>query len=310
MTDLFRNSSPGALTLQQSIEQEKKRRDERRRQIRQARELAAQGRGNDTEVAHVALGEIVLPKVLQTSNVLNAIRQAAQDANIPFDQLRIGSASNSINPETGMPEFGLLSGIGDWFSKTFGSKSAMADEASPTAPPKPYDYDGPEIEEITVTTPREQGLVQLPQDLPNSGFYSYGTPDNGAGQYGLPAAMEVIGAAGRAWQTSGAAPFGVGNMSLSDGSPFKPHSTKPPADHMKGVGIDLRPVRRDGRQEGVMWNSPDYDREATQKLVDTLHATGGVDNIFFNDPEIKGVSPSKGHDNHLHIRVNPLWKRF
>lgn len=105
MTNLFRNSSPGALALQQSVEQAKKHLVERGLKMRKARELAAQGRGGDTEVAHVAIGEIVLPKVLQTANVLSAIRQAAHDANISFDRLRIGSTSNSINPETGMPEF-------------------------------------------------------------------------------------------------------------------------------------------------------------------------------------------------------------
>lgn len=62
MTNLFRNSSPGALALQQSVEQAKKHLVERGLKMRKARELAAQGRGNDTEVAHVALGEIVLPR--------------------------------------------------------------------------------------------------------------------------------------------------------------------------------------------------------------------------------------------------------
>jgi hypothetical protein len=43
MTNLFRNTSPGALTMAQAIELEKKRLAERRRQKRQAEELAAQG---------------------------------------------------------------------------------------------------------------------------------------------------------------------------------------------------------------------------------------------------------------------------
>lgn len=71
----------------------------------QARIVALQGRGGDTEIVHVALGEIVLPKTLQTPVVLGALRQAAGAANIPFDQLRIGSPLNRINPETGKAEF-------------------------------------------------------------------------------------------------------------------------------------------------------------------------------------------------------------
>jgi len=105
MTNLFRNSSPGALTREQAVALEKKRLAERSRQKRQAAELAAQGRGGDTEIAHVTLGEIILPEVLHTPAVLNAIRQAAMDANIPLEQLRVGSDFNSINPQTGQPEF-------------------------------------------------------------------------------------------------------------------------------------------------------------------------------------------------------------
>ncbi|TAL04469.1 MAG: hypothetical protein EPO08_01270 [Rhodospirillaceae bacterium] len=133
------------------------------------------------------------------------------------------------------------------------------------------DADGIPIEGITVTTPREHGLVQLPQNLPNSGFYNYGTPGNGAAQYGLPATMGFLGAAGTQWNAERNVPFGVGNMSLSDGSPYDNHGP----DHMNGTGIDIRPIRNDGKQAGVSYKDPAYDRAATQQLVDTLHATGG-----------------------------------
>jgi hypothetical protein len=66
MSQLFRNSGPGALTCEQAVVLEKKRSAERMRQARQARELAAQGRNGDTEVAHVARGENVVPRQLQT----------------------------------------------------------------------------------------------------------------------------------------------------------------------------------------------------------------------------------------------------
>ncbi len=105
----FTNKSPGALTMEQAIARHKKSIAEYRRQARHARELAAQGRGGDTEIAHVTPGEIVLPKALQTPTVLGAIHQAAMDAGIPVDQLRVGSTLNSINPQTGQPEFFDLS---------------------------------------------------------------------------------------------------------------------------------------------------------------------------------------------------------
>lgn len=111
MTERFTNNSPGALTMEQAIERHKKSIAEYKRQLRQARELAAQGRGSDTEIAHVTPGEIVLPEALQTPAVLTAIRQAAMDAEIPLEQLRVGSTQNSINPRTGQPEFAIMGGM-------------------------------------------------------------------------------------------------------------------------------------------------------------------------------------------------------
>jgi hypothetical protein len=96
-------------------------------------------------------------------------------------------------------------------------------------------------------------------------------------------------------------------MSLADGSAYDKH--KPAGDHTTGTGIDIRPIRKDGRDLPITYEQPGYDREATQQLVDTLLATGGVKRIFFNDPQIKGVSPWKGHDNHLHVSVDPHWVR-
>jgi hypothetical protein len=147
-------------------------------------------------------------------------------------------------------------------------------------------------------------LLQLPRNPPNAGYYNYGRTD---AQYGLPSTDALVGAAGSQWNATGAKPFGVGNMALSNGAPYEPHSAT--GDHPLGRGVDIRPIRKDGQQAGVSWQSPSYDREATQKLVDTLLSTGGVDRIFFNDPNIKGVSPQSGHDNHLHVRVNPSWVR-
>jgi hypothetical protein len=79
--------------------------------------LAQEGRGSDTEIAHVAEGEVVLPAALQTPAV---ILEAAAAAGVPLGRLRVGHARNSINPTTGAPEFGL----GDWFSDVFRTTSS------------------------------------------------------------------------------------------------------------------------------------------------------------------------------------------
>jgi hypothetical protein len=134
MSNLFRNSNPGALTREQAVELEVKRLAERRRQKRHAEELAAQGRGEDTEIAHLAPGEFVVPEALQTPEFMAALRHAAADRGISLEMLRVGSTGNQINPNTGTPEFGLLSGFGDWFSRTFGAGTANAAPASTSAP--------------------------------------------------------------------------------------------------------------------------------------------------------------------------------
>jgi muramidase (phage lysozyme) len=131
----FTNKSPGALTMEQAIARHKKSIEEYKRQLRQARQLAAQGRGGDTEVAHVALGELVIPRALQSPELLNALQRAAAAHNIPLDMLKIGNAMNRINPNTGQPEFGILSGIGDWFSGLF-------NKDKPTTP-RTFDQDFP-----------------------------------------------------------------------------------------------------------------------------------------------------------------------
>ena len=154
---LFRNDSPGALTLDQAVELKMKRRDERRRQAALQKEQAAKqaaqpnddftippggilggfnprrnreylasfGRGHDTEIAHVARGELIIPAELQTPEVLAFLTHVAAARNVPLGRLRVGSARKSINPNTGAPEFGFFGGVGDWLSRTFGVGDAM-----------------------------------------------------------------------------------------------------------------------------------------------------------------------------------------
>lgn len=71
----------------------------------QARILALQGRGGDTELAHVTPGEMVLPAPLQTPEVMAAVQAAAQNAGIDMGQYTVGAPANSVNPETGVAEY-------------------------------------------------------------------------------------------------------------------------------------------------------------------------------------------------------------
>ena len=73
-----------------------------------AKRMASYGRYGDDTVAHVETGELVVPKALIENNP--KLRESI------FDHLRemgieeperyvVGSGANSLNPETGLPEF-------------------------------------------------------------------------------------------------------------------------------------------------------------------------------------------------------------
>jgi hypothetical protein len=71
--------------------------------------------------------------------------------------------------------------------------------------------------------------------------------------------------------------------------------------HQQGKNVDIRPVRNDGQEAAVTWQNSAYSQQFTQDLVDKIREDPNVQNIYFNDPNISGVQPLAGHDNHLHV---------
>jgi hypothetical protein len=74
-------------------------------QYLQAQVLALQGRGGDTKIAHVTPGEIVIPRRLQTPELMRALAAAARASGFDPAALQVGSGRNVINPHTGQPQF-------------------------------------------------------------------------------------------------------------------------------------------------------------------------------------------------------------
>ena len=80
-----------------------------------ASRMASYGRGGDDTIAHVATGEIIIPLPLIENNprmkasIFNHLRELGVE---DPEQYVVGSSANSINPETGLAEFG-------WLKKTF-----------------------------------------------------------------------------------------------------------------------------------------------------------------------------------------------
>ena len=79
---------------------------------RQARKLlddiAEEGRDGDSLLAHVAKGEVVIPVALTTNAEFKALLDKAfAGVGLDIDEYTVGHEKNSINPETGLPEFSL-----------------------------------------------------------------------------------------------------------------------------------------------------------------------------------------------------------
>tara|TARA_Y100000592_G_scaffold59951_1_gene93842 strand:+ start:630 stop:2390 length:1761 start_codon:yes stop_codon:yes gene_type:complete len=75
-----------------------------------ARRMASYGRYGDDTVAHVETGELVVPKALIDSNpkLKDSIFSHLRELGVEDpEQYIVGSGVNSINPDTGMPEFFL-----------------------------------------------------------------------------------------------------------------------------------------------------------------------------------------------------------
>lgn len=173
----------------------------------------------------------------------------------------------------------------------------------------------------TAPVPRSDRWAQLPQDPERggggSGYYTYGKMPRGMSgtkadyQWGEPRTMQVIqSVAGHLANGPQFTPFGVGNISLADGRKTGEH-----ASHKDGLGIDVRPARKDGmtgERAIVDYRHPDYDRAGTRRLLEGFIGTGQVKSIWFNDPELyndpvlkKHVRPWDRHDNHFHVQLLP-----
>lgn len=144
-----------------------------------------------------------------------------------------------------------------------------------------------------------RGYFMLPQAPEDAGYYVYGTPGQGASQYAHPRLMTIILFVEREWQRIDQRKFGVGNISLAGGAKHPDHQS-----HMKGLEVDVRPLRTDGRRDPVRYFDSAYDRAATEKLIGIFrsYAPGNL-KIFFNDNRIPGVRHQDRHDNHFHFEV-------
>jgi hypothetical protein len=154
----------------------------------------------------------------------------------------------------------------------------------------------------------------LPQAPEDAGYYVYGNvggvPGTGhLAQYAHPNMLSVIFWVEREWQAVDDRKFGIGNISVANGLKYDHHT------HMKGIEMDIRPVRKDKMVgQGARCSYMDkavYDYDATLKLVRLFLQHPMVRLIYFNDEKVRQATGGRvkywpDHNDHLHIEI---WDR-
>lgn len=151
---------------------------------------------------------------------------------------------------------------------------------------------------LEVQAKDSRGYFMLPQAPEDAGYYVYGTPGHGAGQYSHPLLVTVLFFVEREWQTGDCRKFGIGNISLADGKTFYPHES-----HQDGLQVDVRPLRIDGNHVPVKYFQSGYDKDATKRLISLFYSHPLVKTVYFNDKAIPGVKPLVNHDDHFHVEL-------
>lgn len=108
-----------------------------------------------------------------------------------------------------------------------------------------------------------RSYFMLPQAPEDAGYYVYGKldgiPSKGASQYAHPSLMTAILRVEREWRQYDNRKFGIGDISLAGGGNHPDHES-----HEKGVDVDVRPLRKDGKHTPVTWKDKEYDFAATE----------------------------------------------
>lgn len=150
---------------------------------------------------------------------------------------------------------------------------------------------------------RESRALFSRMPLNGPGFECYGYGSAGNHHYGRSSTLQATKHICAQWaQKHPQGPrIGVGDISLPNGGDTRAHKS-----HEEGVDVDFSVIANNGKEEPSDWRHGNYSQALTQEFVDLVWANPVLKPslIYFNDPQIKGVKPCGGHDNHLHVRFS------
>jgi hypothetical protein len=94
-----------------------------------AAQIAAAGRGPDTTLAHLTPGEVVLPpEMMESEQFETAVENRFRELDLNPEQYVVGMGIASLNPQTGLEEFGFFKKLGKSIKK-------LAKKIAPVAGP-------------------------------------------------------------------------------------------------------------------------------------------------------------------------------
>jgi hypothetical protein len=83
-----------------------------------AAQLSTAGRGEDTQLAHLRPGEVILPpEMFDDANFEAAVESRFNDLDLDPERYVVGMGIASLNPSTGLEEFGFFKKVGKFFKK-------------------------------------------------------------------------------------------------------------------------------------------------------------------------------------------------
>jgi len=83
----------------------------------QAEQLRMEGEGDDTEIGHLKPGEVILdPQMLEDPQFEQMVQRKFDEFGVPIEVATVGGL-NSINPVTGVAQFGFLKKVGKFLKK-------------------------------------------------------------------------------------------------------------------------------------------------------------------------------------------------